>query len=263
MHRIISGPASHKSFSEFPLRDGRIHLRGDAERGRPAAIHHHGRTQPPAWRRRRGSPPNPDAGVELLSVGTVIPGVEITIRDDNHAVLPDRVVGEVCVRSNCLFDGYYRLPEETALRLAGDLYHTRDRGFFLDGELYVLGRMDDLVIVGGRNFHATEIENILNTVKGLKPGRKVVFGLPNTERGTNDLIAVAETYTDTDTDPTSPGHRALRHDVRHAIFQALGMYPAEVKLVPQGWLLKTPSGKIERGRNALKYQDTKSLVGAA
>jgi acyl-CoA synthetase (AMP-forming)/AMP-acid ligase II len=202
-------------------------------------------------------------GVELLSVGTAIDGTTLTVRDTAGQPAPDGVVGEVYVQSNCLFDGYYRLPEETAKRLFGDLYRTNDRGFFIGPDLFVLGRIDDLVIVAGRNFHATEIEDILNAVGGLKPGRNVVFGLPNTERGTNDLIVVAETVAEADTDPTSPGHRALRHAVRHAIFQALGLYPAEVKLVPQGWLLKTSSGKIERGRNALKYQDEKSLVGAA
>jgi acyl-CoA synthetase (AMP-forming)/AMP-acid ligase II len=199
-----------------------------------------------------------DVGVEMLSVGTPIDGAEITVRTESGEIVPDGMVGEICVRSNCLFAGYYRQPEETAVRLRGDLYLTRDRGFILDGELFVLGRMDDLIIVAGRNFHATEVENVLNGIKGLKPGRNVVFAVPNADRGTADLVAVAETSDDADADPTSPGHQALRHDARHAIFQALGMYPTEVKLVRQGWLLKTTSGKIERGRNAVKYQDEKS-----
>ena len=54
-----------------------------------------------------------------------------------------------------LFYGYFNDPLTTAERLADGLYNTRDRGFVQDGQLYVLGRTDDLLIVNGRNLHAT------------------------------------------------------------------------------------------------------------
>ena len=122
----------------------------------------------------------------------------------------------------------------------------------------MLGRMDDLVIVAGRNFHSAEIESVLNGVAGLKPGRNVVFGNMNAERGTSDLIVVAETVNSDDAIVDGAGYRGLRHAVRHAIFQSLGIYPAEVRLVETGWLIKTTSGKIERGRNAQKFQQEKT-----
>lgn len=203
---------------------------------------------------------DPSAAIELLSNGTPIEGTTLVILDESGAELPEGMVGEVCIRSTCLFSGYYRLPEMTAERLHGDLYHSRDRGFLWRGELYVLGRMDDLVIVAGRNFHAAEIEAVLNGVSGLKPGRNVVFGHANAQRGTADLIVVAETQEAADADATSEGHRALRQAVRHAIFQSLGIFPAEVRLVEAGWLIKTTSGKIERGRNARKFLEEKTLT---
>ncbi len=206
---------------------------------------------------------DPAAAIELLSTRTPITGTMVTILADDGTALPDGRVGEVCIRSTCLFSGYYRLPDVTAERLHGDLYHSRDRGFTWQGELFVLGRMDDLVIVAGRNFHAAEIETVLNGVTGLKPGRNVVFGHTNAERGTNDLVVVAETEDATDAAPASEGHRQLRQSVRHAIFQSLGIYPAEVKLVEMGWLIKTTSGKIERGRNAAKFLHEKSQSAAA
>jgi len=206
---------------------------------------------------------DPASAVTLLSTGTPIEGTRITILGDDGTELPDGRVGEVCIRSTCLFSGYYRLPDVTAERLHGDLYHSRDRGFTWQGELFVLGRMDDLVIVAGRNFHAAEVETVLNGVSGLKPGRNVVFGHTNAERGTNDLVVVAETVDAADATPTTEGHRHLRQSVRHAIFQSLGIYPAEVKLVETGWLIKTTSGKIERGRNAAKFLQEKNQPAAA
>lgn len=208
--------------------------------------------------------PSTESGavIELLSNGTAIEGTTIEIQDADGTILPDGRVGEVCIRSTCLFSGYYRQPDVTADRLHGDQYHSRDRGFTWNGELYVLGRMDDLVIVAGRNFHAAEIETVLNGVAGLRPGRNVVFGHTNAERGTNDLIVVAETVDAADAVPAAEGYRALRQSVRHAIFQSLGIYPAEVRLVETGWLIKTTSGKIERGRNAIKFQQEKSHPAA-
>ncbi|MGE0418971.1 MAG: AMP-binding protein [Acetobacteraceae bacterium] len=208
------------------------------------ALHEQGRVMAPA---------DPTNATELLSAGVPIEGTGISIVDDAGQSVADDVVGEVCIRSRSLFSGYFRLPEMTAERLTGTLYRSRDRGFRHDGQLYVLGRLDDLVIVAGRNFHAAEVETILNGVAGLKPGRNVVFGIPNAERGTNDLVAVAEVEKPEDADRGSAGHRALRAAVRHAMFQSLGIYPAEVRLVETGWLIKTTSGKIERGRNAEKY----------
>lgn len=206
---------------------------------------------------------DPSVAIELLSTGTPIEGTTIAILDEDSRAAPDGRVGEVCIRSTCLFSGYYRLPDVTAERLRGDLYHSRDRGFMWKGELFVLGRMDDLVIVAGRNFHAAEIETVLNGVTGLKPGRNVVFGHTNAERGTNDLVVVAETVDADDAAPASEGYRQLRQSVRHAIFQSLGIYPAEVKLVELGWLIKTTSGKIERGRNAAKFLQEKTQPAAA
>jgi fatty-acyl-CoA synthase len=184
--------------------------------------------------------------------------VAVVVRDPDGRDLPPGEVGEICLRAPFLFDGYFRLPERTSERLVAGWYHTRDRGFVLDGEVFVLGRVDDLLILNGRNFHAAEIEALLNDVAGLKPGRNVAFGEFSRARGTNELIVVAETPLDAvaeDADPT-------RHRVREVLFEGIGLYPAEVLLVPQGWLVKTTSGKIARGANAEKYRHARSAAAA-
>jgi acyl-CoA synthetase (AMP-forming)/AMP-acid ligase II len=208
------------------------------------ALHESGRAIPPT---------GADTDLELISTGQPVTGTVVQVMLATEQSAPDGVVGEICVRSSSLFSGYYKLPEESEARLRGDLYATRDRGFIRDGELYVLGRLDDLIIIAGRNFHAAEIETILNQVDGLKPGRNVAFGVGNAERGTSDLIVVAETDDAAGADVSSSLYKTLRHNVREAVFQSLNLYPGEVRLVTQGWLLKTTSGKIERNGNAAKY----------
>jgi acyl-CoA synthetase (AMP-forming)/AMP-acid ligase II len=193
--------------------------------------------------------------IELLSAGVPITGVEVEIRNKHGDTLPDGVVGEICLRAPFLFSGYFRMPDQTASRLNEGWYQTRDRGFFQDQELYVLGRLDDLLILNGRNYHAAEIEGLLNQITGLKPGRAAAFATANEMRGTSELVIVAETDNSSYIDAP-----ILRHAIREAIFQGIGIYPAEVTVVPPGWLVKTSSGKIARGANAMKHLNSKPIA---
>ena len=190
--------------------------------------------------------------LRLISVGRALEGTEIIIRGSDGGPVEDGTVGEVCVHSTSLCNGYYRLPDETDRRFSAGLYATRDRGFLLAGELFVLGRLDDLIIVAGRNFHAAEIEILLNQIVGLKAGRAIAFGVANADRGTADLILVAE-LSDEAASQDDIARQGLSRRVREAIFQALNLYPTEVLLVQQGWLHKTTSGKIERTANVERF----------
>ena len=184
--------------------------------------------------------------IVLLSSGQPIRGVNISVRDPDGAELPDGTVGEVWVRSISLFSGYYKQPKESEDRIAGECFRTRDRGFIHEGELFVLGRLDDLLIVAGRNVHAAEIEAIVAGVPGLRPGRAVAFDVRNESRGTNDLIVIAE-----EAEPL--GELPLTRLIRQAVFDGIGFYPARVLLVNRGWLHKTTSGKLSRHANRDRY----------
>lgn len=186
------------------------------------------------------------ADVCLLSNGRPLAGAAVAIKDPNGTTLGDGRVGEIWVAADYLFSGYYRMPQATDEKLQNGWYRTSDRGLVLENELYVLGRLDDLLILNGRNVHAAEIEALLVSVEGLKPGRNVAFTRYNGEVGSNELIIVCEVE-------GAPSDE-LRARARTSVFEDLGIYPADVALVPSGWLIKTTSGKIARGGNAEKYE---------
>jgi fatty-acyl-CoA synthase len=189
--------------------------------------------------------PAPDGDVELLSCGPLLPGCVANIeRRDDGCASPVLEVGEIVVSSTFLFSGYYRRPELSAQVLAHGRYRTRDLGFVHDGELYVLGRKDDLLISNGRNYFAHEIEQIANRVEGIKAGRNVALGLYNPDIGSDEVWLVQECG---DADPAAT--RALRRSVRLAVQEQLGLTLRDVVLVPPGWLVKTTSGKISREAN--------------
>lgn len=108
----------------------------------------------------------PDDPVEfrVASVGRPQPGVELRIVDPaTGATLPPGAVGELCVRGWNVMKGYYEMPEETARAIDPDGWlHTGDMARLDDfGALYFVGRMKDIVRVGGENVAALEVENVL------------------------------------------------------------------------------------------------------
>jgi acyl-CoA synthetase (AMP-forming)/AMP-acid ligase II len=96
------------------------------------------------------------------SVGAPYPTIEVQIRDDDRAVLPEGEVGEICLRGAVVFRGYWDDPEATATVLDAERwYHTGDYGRIDDGVLWLESRMRDLILRGGENIYPMEIEHRL------------------------------------------------------------------------------------------------------
>jgi acyl-CoA synthetase (AMP-forming)/AMP-acid ligase II len=97
------------------------------------------------------------------SVGRAHPGVEISIRDDEHKELPPGEPGQVCCRGPNVITGYYKAPQADATRFRDGWLLTGDIGY-LDREafLYLLGRSDDLMNVGGDKAYPCDVENVLH-----------------------------------------------------------------------------------------------------
>jgi len=184
------------------------------------------------------------AGLRLISCGVPLPGFEITIVDDNRALVAADRVGEIALRGASLADGYFRDAATTAQLFTADgLYYTRDLGFMHDGQLYVLGRQDDVLNVFGRKLRAPELESELGEIAGIKPGRLIVLGRASDDVGTNELYLLYE-----------PEHPDLAADeiasmARRVLLSTAGLSFKQVFRVDAGALIKTTSGKISRAAN--------------
>lgn len=184
--------------------------------------------------------------LKMVSCGPAIPNVEIMVVDESGHPLPERHIGEIILRSDCMLTGYYRLPEATAGAIRAGWYYTGDLGYIANGELFVSGRKKDLIIVGGKNIYPQDIEAIINEVPGIKAGRTVAFGVFNEKLGTEDIGVVAEKLDHAD-------ENSIQREIRQRIVQALDINVRYVHLVEQKWLIKTSSGKIARSANRDKF----------
>jgi acyl-CoA synthetase (AMP-forming)/AMP-acid ligase II len=199
------------------------------------------------------APPGPGT-MPLVSVGTAIDGHEITIVGPDHVPLPERRLGQIWVRGPSVSPWYFEqhrpIPERrTSLR-------TGDVGYLADGELYVVDRLKDLVIVAGRSYSPSDIERVAEAVDGVRSGRSVAFGIPDKEIGTEALVVLAEVQL-----RTSRELHELAGRVRAEITEQIGLAPVDVRLLKPGSLARTSSGKLMR-RDARERYLGRALQGA-
>jgi long-chain acyl-CoA synthetase len=116
------------------------------------------------------------------SIGRAVPGVELSIWDDQNRVLPAGEIGEIMVRGRNVMQGYHRLPEETAKTITNGWLHTGDLGK-LDEEGFatITGRKKDLIISAGENIYPREIEEML--ARHPKVKEVAVIGVKDEVRG--------------------------------------------------------------------------------
>ncbi|MFI6921152.1 amino acid adenylation domain-containing protein [Nonomuraea spiralis] len=198
------------------------------------------------------------AGVRLdaggaVSCGTAIPGhVVRTLPPGGTTPLPDGEVGEICVRGPSVAQGYWNDPDGTAATFPPDaggqrLLRTGDLGFLRDGELYVTGRLKDVVIVRGRNLQAEDVEHALaGGLPAVQAGRVAAFEL-EVER--EPALAVVIELTSGDPAVLD----GLAAEVQRTLVATFGVRAERLVFTRRGAIPKTPSGKIRRSECRHRY----------
>ena len=189
-----------------------------------------------------------DCTIGMLSAGFPIDNTKIRVLDADHHDLTERYIGQIAIKSDCMLSGYYRRPDLTAESFTNGWYLTGDLGYITDGELFVTGRMKDIIIIGGKNVYPQDLESLAYQVEGVYPGRAAAFGIFNEQTGTEEVVIIAET------DTQDAKERIIIADqVRQQVTKGSAIALRFVELVERGWLIKTSSGKPARNANREKY----------
>ncbi|MGB9668858.1 MAG: AMP-binding protein [Anaerolineales bacterium] len=184
----------------------------------------------------------------MVSAGEPISNTKVKVLDNNGNELPERLIGEIAIQSNCMLKEYYKRPDITSSSFRNGWYLTGDLGYIANGEIYITGRKKDLIIVGGKNIYPQDIEQIANEIEGVYPGRVVAFGVFNENLGTEDVVLIAESE-----ENDQNRKYEIADIIRVKVNQSSDIVLRDVIIVERGWLLKTSSGKIARLANRDKY----------
>ncbi len=191
----------------------------------------------------------------FVACGEPIADHEIRVVDGSNRELPDRHQGQLQFRGPSATCGYYRNPEKSAELFHEGWLNTGDLAYIADGELYITGRIKDLIIHAGRNIYPQELEAVVSEIPGIRKGCVAIFGSTDNELGTEKLIVLAETR---DTQATEQDR--LRTQINECAIRLIGTPPDEIVIAPPHSVLKTSSGKIRRSACREAYE--KNLIGS-
>lgn len=135
--------------------------------------------------------PGPDA-VELMDVGRPVPDCEVRVTDDSGEPIGDRRIGHIEVRGPQLARGYHRASEASATAFDGGWLRTGDLGFLNEGRLCVTGRHKDIVFMGGRTFHAPDLEETTAATPGLPGGTVAAIGSTDPATGADRVVVFVQ-----------------------------------------------------------------------
>jgi fatty-acyl-CoA synthase len=191
-----------------------------------------------------------ETAIQVVSCGRPLAGHALRVVRDDGSDAREREVGEIALSGPSVMVGYYKDPDMTARAIRGGWLHTGDLGYVSQGELFVCGRLKDLIVVNGRKYHPQDLESSLNRLSGIRRGRVVAFGAE-----ANQVVIVAEP------NATVPA-ASLTAEIRRVVGDLFGLAVGDIVLVAGGTIGRTTSGKVRRAAVREAYQQGK-LTGVA
>jgi len=186
--------------------------------------------------------------LELVSLGTALDDIDIRIVDDNGNEVDEQHVGNIRIRGKSITPGYINNPAETAASFDGGWLKTGDKGFIYNGELYITGRVKDIIFVHGRNLYAHDLENLASKHSDIPYG-KVIFGGVFDQKKGKDLVILFLVG--------SPNQSLCNQflDLKKFFRDTHGISIDVFVPVRSNQVPKTSSGKIQRYRLIDDYQN--------
>ncbi len=186
------------------------------------------------------------------SAGYALPTLQLRIARSDDSDAPTGENGEILLRGASVMREYIGFPDETAETLRGGWLHTGDVGWLDDdGRLFIADRIKNMIISGGENVYAAEVERVLNECPGV--AESLVFGLPDERLGELVVAAVVAK------DGALPGEEELRRMLR----QRLAGYkvPKQIFVLDEA-LPRTSTMKVDRGTFLRQFREGMARQGA-
>lgn len=190
--------------------------------------------------------------LSFVSSGMPLRGHQIRIVDALGRELPERHQGRLEFKGPSATQGYYRDLQKTNAILHDGWIDSGDLAYIAEGNVFLTGRIKDIIIKGGHNIYPQELEEVVGNLAGIRKGCVVAFASADSDTGSERLIIVAETRS---TDNAS--HEQLEKSVAQTVTDILGAPADRVIISPPHTVPKTSSGKIRRSTTRDLYEANK------
>ena len=201
-------------------------------------------------------------GTPLVSYGGAQSPMVRIVNPENSIECPAGTTGEIWVHGGNVAAGYWHKSQETEQTFGGTLVapspgtperpwlRTGDLGFISDDELFIIGRIKDLLIVYGRNHSPDDLEA---TIQSVAPGRCAAISVP--DKGTEKLVAIIELKNRADSEEEAVNRfDVVKRQVTAAISNLHGLSVADLVVVAPGSIPITTSGKVRRAACVERYR---------
>jgi fatty-acyl-CoA synthase len=179
--------------------------------------------------------------------GVLLPGLEMSIRDEQNNEVGARQCGEIYLRGNSVMSGYFQDPASTRAVLSEDGWlDTGDIGYQVDGHIYITARSKDVIIIKGRNIWPSDMEVVTQRIDGVRLGGVAAFSVPGFDREEVTVMVVETRLRD------DGQRRQLKQQISELIHMHFGVNVI-IDLVKSGSLPRTTSGKLSRFQSRHDY----------
>ena len=206
-------------------------------------------------------------GTDLISYGVPHSPVVRIVDQDTNTECPAEQTGEIWVHGENVAAGYWKKPQETERTFhaalvapssgtpGGPWLRTGDLGFISNGELFIMGRIKDVLIVYGRNHYPEDIEATIQEISG---GR--CAAIADSDAGTEKLVVIVELKKRGASDEDVQARfDTIKGDITSAVSTSHGLSIADLVFVAPGSIPITTSGKIRRSTSVQQYREDRFI----
>jgi 1-acyl-sn-glycerol-3-phosphate acyltransferase len=194
--------------------------------------------------------------IDIVACGQPIAGHEIRIIDELGREFGERREGRLEFRGPSATSGYFRNEAKTRELFHDGWLDSGDRAYMAGGDVFITGRVKDIIIRAGQHIYPQEIEDAIGAIVGFRKGDVAVFGVEDRTFGTERVVVLAECA---ETDASL--RHALQSQAQQAATAIVGAPVEEIILVPTGTVPKTSSGKIRRAAARALYLAGQLVAG--
>lgn len=217
--------------------------------GRAPIIDRIGRESFMSDRRAEPAAASDPTALRFMACGQPLPGYQIRLVDNTGHEVAEREEGRLEFQGPSATSGYFRNADETRRLFHDGWLDSGDLAYMAGGEVYITGRVKDVIIRAGRNIYPHELEEAVGNVSGIRKGCVAVFGSIDPASATEKLVVLAETR-ETDEETLARLHNAINA----LAVDLTGVLPDDVVLAPPHSVLKTSSGKVRRAASRELYE---------